>query len=152
MLCPSEILTHKALCLSWARIWSLGFNPNLSGKNKKKKECHRVWSEKAPKHKDISGSEVFRLTCQGNLCPQQLKCQARDFPSQKVCFHCVETNNILYYADSHSPVLYEQRKQTSCCGAENHLILIVVPRLTDVEMTLSHVLQHNATETCTKAD
>lgn len=30
----SEVLTHKALCLSSARIWSFGFSPNLSGKGK----------------------------------------------------------------------------------------------------------------------
>lgn len=39
----------------------------------------------------VRTNELFRLTCQGNLCPQQLKCRARDFPSQRVCFHCGET-------------------------------------------------------------
>lgn len=34
-----------------------------------------------------TNKQLFRLTCPGNLCPQQLKCQARDFPSQRGCFH-----------------------------------------------------------------
>lgn len=139
-----EALTHKALCLSWARIWSFGFNPNLWGNNLKNKE--RQWSWVRGDKDNCEWGEVFKLTCQGNLCPQQLKCQARDFPSQKVCFHCVETDNILYYADSHSPALYEQRKQTSCCGAENHLILIVVPRLT--HGSGARPFQYNLTWAC----
>lgn len=38
------------------------------------------------KQKELSG-----LTCQGNLCPQQLRCPAGGSPSQRACFHCAGT-------------------------------------------------------------
>ena len=60
------------------------------------------------------------LTCQGNLCPRQLRCPARGCPSQKACFHCEETethcvrrtptrqsktNNLLWHGRSSAPDL-----------------------------------------------
>lgn len=83
------------------------------------KKCQFGWF----RNMRISGD--FRLTCQGNLCPLQLKCQARDFPSRRACFHCVETKNTLYYENSHWLPLHGQRKQTIFCHTEPHLFLIL---------------------------
>lgn len=56
---------------------------------------HDVNEKPSPKTK-----ELFRLTCQGNLCPQPLKCPARGSPSRRECFHCTETKA---YCFTHTP-------------------------------------------------
>ena len=64
-------------------------------------------------------NDLLELTCQENLCRQQLKCQARDFPYQKGCFHCGERKTYCIM-----PTPTHQTKQTVCCDADNHLFLI----------------------------
>lgn len=83
-----EVSTHKALCLSSARIWSLGFNPNLQGKK------YTLQGDIRKEKKCVPTNVQLRRTCPGNLCPRQLKYPARDFPSRRVCFHC-EKKSIL---------------------------------------------------------
>lgn len=55
-------LTHRALCLSSARIWSLGFSPNLLGKDRKKNKNINTasvgWLDKTQKCEDISGNKL----------------------------------------------------------------------------------------------
>ena len=117
--CPSGDLTHKALCRSSARIWSLGFSPNLLGKRKNKINSESG-SEREKCEDAVETISRPTLTCQGNLCPRQLRCPARGCPSQKACFHCEETgthcvrrtpthqsktNNLLWHGRSSAPDL-----------------------------------------------
>lgn len=39
----AAVCTHRGMCLSSARIWSLGFSPNLSGENKRGKVFQEAW-------------------------------------------------------------------------------------------------------------
>lgn len=39
----AAVHTHRGLCLSSARIWSLGFSPNLHGENKQGKVLQEAW-------------------------------------------------------------------------------------------------------------
>lgn len=84
----AAVCTHRGLCLSSARIWSLGFSPNLSGENKRGKVFQEAWR---PCEASLKQRSSFGLTCQGSLCPQQLRCPAGGSPSQRACFHCAGT-------------------------------------------------------------
>lgn len=72
------------------------------------------------KYEDGSGKKQekqrFRLTCRGNLCRPQPKCQARDFPSQRVCFHWIGGGGTKTYCIMHTPArqLCTNRTQTIC--------------------------------------
>lgn len=70
--------------------------------------------------KDDQEHVRFLLTCQGNLCPQQLRYQARDYPSQKVCFHCVETKTDCIMQGSHK----NRCEQTIRRVTGSHLLVI----------------------------
>lgn len=56
----------------------------------KEKLIRRRYKERKKKH--VQTNVRFKLTCQGNLCLQQLKYPARDFPSRRVCFRCEKTH------------------------------------------------------------
>lgn len=164
--CPSEVLTHKALCLSSARIWSLGFSPNLSERTQKIKVRWdaEIWGL------SVKTNELFRRTCQGNLCPRQLKCRARDFPSQRVCFHCGETKTYcIIQTPTHRLCTNRGHKQAAviwkiicfrfCWIQSLKLWWGMNPRFTDGSVTwpslyaqhVHNTWEDKATETCTIA-
>ena len=94
-------ITYKALCVSSARIWSLGFRPYLWKRRKKLEGFSETFCAMpliyaggvdtvGVKVKQLR-SVLLPLTCQGSPCPPQLRCPAGDCPSQTARFHCRET-------------------------------------------------------------
>lgn len=82
-------LTRLYVCLQpgsghWVSVRTFG---------RRKIGCEEIWG-KGREH--VRANVRFRLTCQGSLCPRQLKYPARDFPSRRVCFLCKKTQTFCY--------------------------------------------------------
>lgn len=105
-------MTHRALCLSSARIWSLGFSPNLLGKDRKKKETIiltlHVWAGEI-KHRNVKISVGINdlPTSWTYLSRKSLSTTAemssKGFPIPNSVFSLWGDRNILYHPDSHTP-------------------------------------------------
>lgn len=118
-----DVLTHKALCLSSARIWSLGFNPNLAGSIKQMSACFKAGTEigriQAPQRRclDLLVKEIFVHNSwnveQGISHPEE-------------CVFTAERQKHIVLCRLPLTRLCRNREHTKiCCDTENHLFPIV---------------------------
>lgn len=94
---PTALVTHRGLCLSSARIWSLGFSPNLSAENKR---VQSVWGSMVAvwrhpwKLKELFGSYLSRKSLSTTA-----EMSSRGFPIPKSVFSLDRDRSRLCYSD-----------------------------------------------------